>query len=829
MLPSSVSRKVAARPPSFRPRAAVVVALFSMLLMGRELRAQQAVPEPVLLNPADVEPQVEESDEVSLADLQHMDLEHFLRANVDVGNLTKSGLLTAPASVTTITEEDIRLTPARNLNDLLEVYVPGASWVMHSEGAHPGIRGIISDRNTKFLLLVNGKVMNQRAHGGVVTELDDWDLGDVAQIDVLRGPGSVTYGPGAIAGVISIRTKSARNFTGTTLRSRYVAPYNSNGLMFEHAFKNERFEVYAYVSRVATPGVIADTFQVDPNNNFGYLYHNPAFPEKPAHYFGDFSGHPQYKAYLDIRFLKEWTLWARYTASGQDAGTSTLGTANAMDRFPTGLLPDGSPVFGPPVDQKALQVRQVTATLANEHRFGTLTLKPMLSVSSIDFRRRIWETHAFTATDPLAIRAALVDPEDLRAYGQKFSESQLFTRLMANLQLGQNYRAAVGAEYSYDYYGPAWGDGPRDFRMGDANDIINGTDSKAYGYPQYNGVDPSKHWLMTSGWGSHTGSVLGELNLQFHPAIGLLLSGRVDRNNRSQFLYSPRMAVVVQPNERNVVKLIAQLAQRMNTAEQMLYQETVNHTRAGPEEIEGIEASYSVLPSQNLVLSASGFCNRLKVIGINNVIAATVVVGSLDLCGTELEAAYSSKRWRWGVSHSFVKQLSWRLGPGSTQSGISYADVNQPTREDPNIIIRGYGNDLANWANNATKLFVHFRWTSWLSLHFDGRVFWGEQGEKDALSALQIASRGSSREADIGQSLQALRNAGAYDYDVRLNASAQVALSSSFTVAVHAMNLCGVCGNKRYGYDAGLTRAAPIRSIFVREPLTVGGTASYAW
>jgi hypothetical protein len=43
------------------------------------------------------------------------------------------------------------------------------------------------------------------------------------------------------------------------------------------------------------------------------------------------------------------------------------------------------------------------------------------------------------------------------------------------------------------------------------------------------------------------------------------------------------------------------------------------------------------------------------------------------------------------------------------------------------------------------------------------------------------------------------------------------------------MNLCSVCSNKRYGYDAGLTRAAPVRSIFVREPLTIGTSASYVW
>jgi outer membrane receptor protein involved in Fe transport len=798
--------------------------------LGRGPRAQVPDAEPPLvLTPGDVEPEARESDELSLSELQALDLEHFLKANVDVGNLTKSGLLTTPASVTTITEEDIRLAPARNINDLLEIYVPGVNWVIHSETAHPGIRGIISDRNYKFLLLVNGKVMNQRAHAGVVTELENWDLSDIAQIDVLRGPGSVTYGPGAIAGVISITTKNARKANGTSLRTTYVAPYGAAGVAFDHAFKNDRFEVYLYASRVGTPGVTAPTFQVDPNNNFGYLYQTPAFPDKPAPYFGDFNGQPQYKAYLDVRFLKEWTFWARYTNSGQNLGTTSLGTANQQNHFPMGLLPDGSPVWGPPVNQKSLSARQITATLANEHRFGRLTLKPMVTLTSQDYRRRLWETHAFTATDPPQIQEALADPENLRAYAQKFSESEVFLRMLANLQFGRGYQAALGAEYSYEYFGPAWGDGPRDFRMGDNNDIISGTDSQAYGYPQYNGVDPAKRWLMTSGWGSHTGSVFGELNLQFHPIISLMLSGRIDKNDRSAVLYSPRVALVLQPNEHNVLKLIVQRAQRMNTAEQLLYQQIVNHTVAAPEQLRGAEASYAILPLPSIVLSAAGFYNELTVIGFNTNQEASLVVGNLKLYGTELEAAYSSKRWRVGLSHSFVKQLSWHLGAGATQSGISYADFNQPTRDDPNIVIHGYGNDLANWANNATKLFVHFRWSSWLLFHADGQIFWGEQGEKDALSALDIAAQGSSRQADIDRSVQAVRDAGAYGYDIRVNASAHVALSPALSIAVYGMNLCRVCSNQRYGYDAGLTRAAPVRSIFVREPLTIGTSASYAW
>ena len=48
--------------------------------------------------------------------------------------VAKLSLAEAPASITIITEEDIRRTPARNIYDLIEVYVPGATWMDYEDG-----------------------------------------------------------------------------------------------------------------------------------------------------------------------------------------------------------------------------------------------------------------------------------------------------------------------------------------------------------------------------------------------------------------------------------------------------------------------------------------------------------------------------------------------------------------------------------------------------------------------------------------------------------------------------------------------------------------------
>src|SRR5206468_3514995 len=118
-------------------------------------------------------------------------------------------------------------------------------------------------------------------------------------------------------------------------------------------------EVYAHASVIGTKGIEPRDFTVDPNNNAGYLFASPVFPDRPAAYLGDYSGHPQVKAHLELRLFQELTFWVRYTTSGSSAGSSArasdAGTANRTERFVTGFAPDGSPIFGPPESVKQLQ------------------------------------------------------------------------------------------------------------------------------------------------------------------------------------------------------------------------------------------------------------------------------------------------------------------------------------------------------------------------------------------------------------------------------------------------------------------------------------------
>ncbi len=160
--------------------------------------------------------------QTSSSDLLRMSIEDLMNIEIaSTASLTKTKPRLAPAAVTTITQDDIQASGARSLDELLEIYVPNLQMVLHLwEPRHLGLRGSISDRDDKYLLLVNGRVMNERLHYGAISERDLPLLQDIHHIEVIRGPGSALYGPGALYMVINIITDNADTFQGFEVTNR---------------------------------------------------------------------------------------------------------------------------------------------------------------------------------------------------------------------------------------------------------------------------------------------------------------------------------------------------------------------------------------------------------------------------------------------------------------------------------------------------------------------------------------------------------------------------------------------------------------------------------
>jgi len=737
----------------------------------------------------------EKTEDTGQETVFQMSLDELLDAKISFpAALTKLTSAEAPASITVITAEDIKYTPARNIYDLIEVYVPGAIWMNFEDGPQLGVRGIIANRNFKYLLRVNGRTLNNKGHYGAKSELEQWDMGDIQRIEIIRGPGSVTYGPGAVAGVINIITHDASSAEGLRLSTQYVERYDSLGSTGSYGYLGNNFGLFAFGSVTRTDGYKPDHFIGSNNNAPGYIGKDIQLDNEPMDYFADYDDDPQVKVHLDLSFLENWRLWSRYTQEG-----STWRGNEPKSEF-----------YGRLIDQQSVRDRQWTTTLQYESKLREdISLSVMLSADSSDVERR---------------RDGVRNPDPDHALNKEidFSETEIFFRTMANWQATDLVEIALGGEYSRDYFGPGWGDDRSDMRLGEGGIIVSGPSSDAIEAGNGNSADRFGTAVFTGdGWSTETFSLFSELNLTLKPWLKVLFSGRMDKNTYSDFLFSPRVSLISNFSDKHYLKLIAQQSQRMNTAGQ-LFADDKNGNSPSSETLTGVEMIYSAFPNERISYSLSSFMNNVDVIAWNEDIESSNSLGDLQLYGFEAEIDYKWSSGKVGANYSWVKQLDWDLSSGVPSSGISYSDYNQSLNGSSGVQ-QGVGNDLNNWPNQALKIFGRMELFDRLTLHADTRFLWDFEGMKDGLEGLSKAVAGTSEEAAVEEAIRRVKDVDTYDFDFRLNTSLTYKLLKALDIQVFAQNLLGANRNKRYSYDfSGINRASPHRVRFIEEERTFG-------
>ncbi|MCQ4288771.1 TonB-dependent receptor [Pseudomonas stutzeri] len=149
-----------------------------------------------------------------------------LEQQVITATQTAHSELSAPASVSVVTREELEKRPVYNLADAVK-YLPGVHLNPSSTYGRQEIklRGLDSDYT---LLLVNGRRINSR---DVLTSeyANDFDLSSIPiaaieRIEVIRGPMSSLYGADAIGGVVNVILRQPSNQTRTGVAYSYETP-----------------------------------------------------------------------------------------------------------------------------------------------------------------------------------------------------------------------------------------------------------------------------------------------------------------------------------------------------------------------------------------------------------------------------------------------------------------------------------------------------------------------------------------------------------------------------------------------------------------------------
>lgn len=141
-------------------------------------------------------------------DYMSLSLEDLMQMNVGVASRVSGEVGRQPASVSVIERAQIRGSAARTLNELLMLHVPGFFLVEDQDDTIAAFRGLAPDNNSKILLLLDGRSLNADWFWGPPDAvLNGLDLDFMERIEVVRGPGSVTLGQGALLGVVNIVTR----------------------------------------------------------------------------------------------------------------------------------------------------------------------------------------------------------------------------------------------------------------------------------------------------------------------------------------------------------------------------------------------------------------------------------------------------------------------------------------------------------------------------------------------------------------------------------------------------------------------------------------------
>jgi len=545
-------------------------------------------------------------------DLLDMSLEELMNIEIGTSSLTGATKRTSPSTVTRISQEDIRSCGARSLYEVLDIYVPNFQiGKQNDQVTKMGLRGIIYTREDKYLLLVNGKVMNEHTAFGVYSERDLPMLTDIHHIEVVRGPGSALYGPGALAMVINIVTDNAKTFEGTQVTGRVGGIEEFYTAEVKHGQKfSDGSGLFLYTGMSKYVGADAQYAPVKVGNKYG-SWRGAAYKagdEITDHVPRD---NKSYDDWLKWKVHGEYTkggfsIWARYTRGGEDFVRNN----SSKTYYPQG---DG--------------YNQGTIYASYEHELcSTFTMKYALSYDRIyvnNYKRKY-----------------IPPPPKHPDRNDGYREDEYYGRIMGIWKPHKDHKIAIGYEHSHDEYG-------LDGLGWDTAELY-----KAY----------KLHSEHMPRWAADMGSVFGEYQWNICDQLTTFVGGRLDKHRFTKLLWSPRAAVIYMPTDKDTIKTMLTRSVRTNVAYEMKAQDIDYDSKSDTEQLDALEVRYERQQTESFWWAASGFLHCHDLIGFND--GSNKPIGFMKSYGVELEAGYRTKKTNINFSHGFTKLCYFRLAPG---------------------------------------------------------------------------------------------------------------------------------------------------------------------
>ncbi len=195
----------------------------------------------------------------------------------------KENIKKAPASITVITDKQIRQMGARDLSGCAASCSGYCSlsiiiWDQYTFNVRRVLEVAASN---SVLIMINSHPINDIQTGGATWVHDTLILDNIKRIEFIRGPGSALYGANAFHGVINVITKEAEDIDGFELTARggswdtqqYNLLYGKTFSDLEVAFNFNYFKTHGF------RGLIEEDCQTQ----FDQIWAAFGFPLHPLH------------------------------------------------------------------------------------------------------------------------------------------------------------------------------------------------------------------------------------------------------------------------------------------------------------------------------------------------------------------------------------------------------------------------------------------------------------------------------------------------------------------------------------------------------------------
>ena len=161
-------------------------------------------------------------------DLLEMSIEELMEVPIVIsGSRQEQKVTEAAVPIYIITAEDIHYSGLTSIGEILQ-FAPGVDMFKFNRywdvvGVH-GLHDLFADR---VQVLINGRLADNANFGGPLFFTFPVFLEDIAQIEIVRGPGGAAWGANAFTGVINIITKKPEDVLGV-LGSTTVSQYSDS-------------------------------------------------------------------------------------------------------------------------------------------------------------------------------------------------------------------------------------------------------------------------------------------------------------------------------------------------------------------------------------------------------------------------------------------------------------------------------------------------------------------------------------------------------------------------------------------------------------------------